>query len=625
MTGSAGGGPRAGEGRVRLVDEIALRLGILRGLSDFLDRQRQPSGALVCRRHRVEHTGKNVYAAVIDLYNWRFTREDLYLERARRAVLRAVDNVGVDPEGGVPVFLPGRLDPRNGSSNAVDGGACADAIATLLQEAPDALSGAERDRCTDALAQHVDGYLRHAAREAPIPGQRLWAGTGVARAARLLSRPDWAADALAGCARALDELSPDGVAPYAPEGSPACSHPGLADVSSTTQARCPAFVFDIHEVLGHVASAADRQRLGRALDVLVALRDGNGRKLLCNEGKAWPWDSPYEVASHPFDVFALHRGAAVLENPLYASEAGRAMEEWFAHRDPDGGVDSHHGRGSSYECRIAWTAHAAWIARVLADVALHPAPRPPLVIDLPSAGLVHVERERCVAVLRGRHRRPGNLFGCDLGGGQLQSLVVWSNPRAPGGPERVPRLAPGRGRRAREGSFLLRPSGAPGRPARLLSLLASERAERRFRYGLARAEWSAGRRAGAIAHVVRHVLLRTLADSGPWLASHLDLETTQRVHGDEVLFEGGIADRVGRRWPGATTSRRYGFAPDRVTLVDTLRLDGVRGAVRYVLPRHLEGLAVTCTGARLSRAGAEVRLAARGGPVELTIRGHWVT
>ncbi|HEX5008822.1 MAG TPA: hypothetical protein VFY71_00375, partial [Planctomycetota bacterium] len=61
--------PAAGEGRGQIVDQVALRLGLLRGLSDFLARQIGADGVLRCPRHRVEHTGKNVYAAVIDLYN----------------------------------------------------------------------------------------------------------------------------------------------------------------------------------------------------------------------------------------------------------------------------------------------------------------------------------------------------------------------------------------------------------------------------------------------------------------------------------------------------------------------------------------------------------------------------
>ncbi len=614
----------AGEGRTRLVDQVALRLGILRGLSEFLERQTRPDGVLFCPRHRVEHTGKNVYGAIINLENWRYTREDFYLARARRQVLRAVDMLGPDPESKVPVFLPGRADPANASTNSIDGGACADTIATLLQEAPEAFSSAERDRCCDALEQHVDGYLRQSARDKPIPAQRLWAGTGVARAARLLGRQDWAADALAGCALALSELAPDGVAPYIPLGSRDCTHPGLSDTSGFYHSRTPGFVLYIHEVLGVSLDEHSRERLRAALDALVAMRDGNYRKVLANEAKPWYWESDYEVASHPFDAWALHRGARAFpeRSALYLNEAGRVMEEWIAHLDTDGGVLSHHGRGVNFQCRVFWSAHAAWVARVLADVPLQGMPRPPFTLDLPQSGLVHVERPRCVAVLRGRHRRPGNLFGCDAGGGQLQSLVVMPDKRVARGRELVPRV---RFRRQREGSFLLRPAGAPGRLSRLRSVLSTDRSDLRFRLFVTSVEWRARRPLHALLYPWRHVVLRSWAEASPWLASHLDLATDQHVDGDEVRFDGALADRDGRRWPGATTVRQVRFLEDRVALSDTLQLKDVHGAVRYRVPAALTEVTLACDGGSARLRGGVVTLAARGGAVTLTISGHWPT
>jgi hypothetical protein len=612
----------AGEGRARLVDEVALRLGVLRGLSDFLARQVGPDGALVCPRHKVEHTGKNVYAALIDLHNWRYTREERYRERARRAALRAVDMFGEDPESRVPVFLPGRTDPRNASTNAIDGGACADVLATLLEEAPDLFDADETARCRQALEAHVEGYLRHAARERAIPAQRLWAGTGTARAARLLGREDWAQDALTGCALALAELAEDGVAPYIPSHRAECTHPGLADASTFYHSRTPGFVLYVHGVLGRPLSDADAARVRAALDALVAMRGGDGRKVLHNEAKAWYWESDYEVASHPFDVWALHTGGRLFGSALYRDEAGRAMEEWIAHINPDGGVDSHHGRGTNFQCRVFWTAHAAWIARVMHDVPLHGAPRGPLTLDLPASGLVHVERPRCTAVLRGRHRRAGNLFGCDAGGGTLQSLVVHTDPRLVAGEERVPRR---RFRRVRPGSFLLRPAGAPGRLARLRRVLADDRADLRFRLYVALVEWRAGGWLRGPLSAWRHVLVRSLREAGPWLASHLDLDTEQRVDGDEVTFHGGVADRDGVRWPGATTTRRYVFGPDRVELTDTLALEGVRGRVRYLLPDALSDVDVSAEGGTPRRNGRAVELTARGSSVRLQVRGAWLT
>lgn len=612
----------AGEGRARLVDQVQLRLGLLRGLSDFLHRARRPDGALICPRHKVEHTGKIVYGAIIDLANWRYTREDFYLDRARRAVLRTVDMLGEDPESRVPVFLPGRVDPANASNNAIDGGACVDVICTLLEETPDIFSESEHARCREAVERHVDGYLRHAARERPIPAQRLWAGTGVARAARLFGRDDWAEDALAGCHSALDELSPDGIAPYIPLGVPDCTHPGLAEMSGFYHSRTPGFVLYIHEILGQQASPAERERLGAALDALVAMRDGNGRKLLHNEAKSWYWESEYEVASHPFDVWALMAGARLLGNERYRNEAGRAMEEWIGHVNPDGGVDSHHGRGSNFQCRIFWSGHAAWIARAIEDVPLQASPREPFTLELPQSGLVHVETPRCVAVLRGRKQAMSTLFGCDLGGGQLQSLVVRPDARIVVGVERIERV---RRRGAPRGSFLLRPAGAPGRIARWRARLSAERQDLRFRLWLAAVEWRAGRWFAALAYPFRHVLLATWRASTPELGSHLDTATTQDVTDTEVLFRGGVADLDGLRWPGVETERRYVFAEQRVELTDTLRLSGVTGRVRYLFPSHLSDVEIDCEGASTSRAGDSVSLRATGGDVRLTVRGHWST
>jgi hypothetical protein len=90
-----------------------------------------------------------------------------------------------------------------------------------------------------------------------------------------------------------------------------------------------------------------------------------------------------------------------------------------------------------------------------------------------------------------------------------------------------------------------------------------------------------------------------------------------------VLFEGGLADRDGRRWPGARTARRYSFADGMVTLDDRLLLDGVRGKVRYQLPAHLADITVSATGAEVHRNGTSVSLTARGGQMELLIRGTY--
>lgn len=615
-----------GEGRATLRDQIQLRLGVLRGLSRFFVDQMDDDGAVRCPRHKVEHTGKNVYAALLHLYNWRYTREEEYLDVARRVVLRTVDNLGLDAGSGVQVFLPGRTDGRNSSNNAIDGGACVDAICQVLDEVPEVFSDDERHRCDAAITTHVDEYLRHAARERPIPAQRLWAGTGVARAAVRLGRDDWRADVLAGVARSVEEISPEGLAPYIPEGAPDCEHPGLADLSTYYHSRTPGFIVAIHDVLDEPLTGATRDAVERALDALVAMRDGLGRKVLHNEAKAWYWESEYEVASHAFDAYALLRGGELLGRDDLVVEASRVVEEWIAHLDAfHGGVNSHHGRGTNYQCPVFWSGHAAWIARIIDRVGVRAERREPHDVDLGAVGLVHVERERYTAVLRGAHRGSSHLFGCDAGGGTMQSLVVRPDPRLPsGGDERItPRR---RFERRRPGSFLYRPSRGAGRLSRLRALFRDQRGQLRFRAWTASFEWRSGRPFRAVSIGLRFLLRRTWQTASPWRASHLDAATTHTYDGRELVFEGGVADHDGTRVEGLTATRRYAFADDAVELDDRLVLtsDLAAGRFEYAPPPGLVDVTVAVDGADVSSSREVFRWAWPGGRAgEVRVTGRW--
>jgi len=248
--------------------------------------------------------------------------------------------------------------------------------------------------------------------------------------------------------------------------------------------------------------------------------------------------------------------------------------------------------------------------------------REPLDVDLATSGLLHIERERYTAVLRGATRGSSNLFGCDVGGGSLQSLVVLGGPRqAPA--ELVDRR---RFQRERAGSFLVRPAAGPGRLAGLRRLAKDERSDLRFRLYVASMEFKA--RHGALRGLLypfKHMLVRSWREASPWWSSHLDLETRHEYDGREVRFTGAVADRWGARLPGTRTERTYGFEDDGVTLVDVLELDDVSGQVRYLVPEGFEVADVTCEGGALTRGAGRVEVAARGGHVRLEIRGRWPT
>jgi len=74
---------------------------------------------------------------------------------------------------------------------------------------------------------------------------------------------------------------------------------------------------------------------------------------------------------------------------------------------------------------------------------------------------------------------------------------------------------------------------------------------------------------------------------------------------------------------GTRTARRYRFADGAVELEDVLRLDGVRGRVRYVLPRNLVDVVVVCDGGAVQRLGRRISVRATDEPLVLTVRGVW--
>ena len=84
----------------------------------------------------------------------RYLETDPKYQGGVRGALVAADDAVVNTSnaigGFIGQFLPGRTDPRNASTNAIDGGACADVIATLLHEVPDLFSEDERARSSSS-------------------------------------------------------------------------------------------------------------------------------------------------------------------------------------------------------------------------------------------------------------------------------------------------------------------------------------------------------------------------------------------------------------------------------------------------------------------------------------------
>ncbi|MEZ6019531.1 MAG: hypothetical protein R3F17_05335 [Planctomycetota bacterium] len=136
------------------------------------------------------------------------------------------------------------------------------------------------------------------------------------------------------------------------------------------------------------------------------------------------------MASHPFDVYALARGARLFGDRQLAATAWKAWQAWARHVDEHGRPQSHlpgPGRRASYQCAVFWAGHASWAARALEDLqwivdqGLHRAPAAaPRVRVFADAGLARLENADGVAWVRGAAPPANGLHGSPRAGGLLQ-------------------------------------------------------------------------------------------------------------------------------------------------------------------------------------------------------------
>ena len=372
---------------------------------------------------------------VVDLALQRITGQDRYWERAQRRARRVVARLVRDPEHGAWIFAPGRLDPYNCSNNVIDSGECARCLGTLLLYADDMLDIALREQVTEALRRNATTYLTDAVVTKEVTNQRLWGAMGLATAARALGEPTWFAAVRTSVERSLAEQHADGSFPYHPEPDRFGLHPGTADVSVYYQARVLTYLWHALAMLSEDAGTVREPTLAalrRGLDFLAATYTPAGTKCAALEGKRWFWAGPYEVGSHPLDVYALLHGAAQFADSSLRTLAEQAYTVWRQHladmvltcQEPAGHDD--------FICPDFHAADAAWLSALIlappgSDGDMGPNPRPlpfreggaPRVRLFAEAGLVRLQTAETVALLRTRKRPANVLYGGGVGGGSL--------------------------------------------------------------------------------------------------------------------------------------------------------------------------------------------------------------
>ncbi len=550
-------------------------LDFLKGVSDWFASRVASDGSMLCPRHQIEHTGKGVYSASIDLVLLRETGDERYKARIRDRVLRTLSMVRSDPKSGASVFFPGSLDARNAASNLIDSGACCDVLSEVVGEAPELFSEIERGQIADAVHRVCQSYLSRAALVKEVPAQRLWGATGLARAARTFDKKEYGEIAKEAVRIAIAQSNPDGSIPYMPEPEKHGEHAGLSDITTFYHSRHLGFALYVYRCLEQEPEPDVREWLDRGFHFLAALFGKDGIKPLVNEAKQWYWESPYEVASHSFDVQALLEGARFFGDDRLAWYGKVALDQLLSHVEQDGGVTSHHGSEINFQCRDFWNGHVAWIARVLHQIPKKVSEPEPTGIEVfESSGIVRVERKDYVAILRGK-KQPINIsFGGEVGGGSL----LYFGRRDDGWKDRVsiPKWTS-----QAPGNFAVTPENRPSFKQRVMAFYRDNRHDMRFRLYIANVERKAGNTRHSLEYPLRHVVLKLRDEMKGRSASHYDVSPSMSIEGNSVVYSSMLARRDGTVLKGSALTRRYTFGDLELEVEDTLTLEQPVRAVIY--------------------------------------------
>lgn len=598
-------GARRGSWRARMSStvRVPVRANLiepLRRTLGWLVRLRDARGAIVCPEHRVEHSGSNAGVIVLasELLRLDPERDERWLlEAAVLQARRLCLNLVREGTSACHTFRPGRHDPFNCSNSVIDGGAAADALSHLVRVCGDRLDAADRERFTAAALLHARSYLRYAVLDKGIPAQRAWGLTGLA-GAWALEHDEALESAAIEAIGALEGIqNADGSYPYHPLEWGA-AHAGASDVSSFYQSRPTAFLIHALESLGRdVKSRMFGAPIARGLDFLAALYAPDGTKCGLVEAKPWYFGANYEVASHPFDIYALARGAELFDRERLGRTALAAYRAWVSHLAADGRPTDHQpapGRRSSYQCPVFWAGHAAWIARALpalerAAQRVEPATVSSRAVEIaltwfPNAALGRLEDGRVIAWVRGARPAVNVHHGSPHGAGLVR---VFDKALGRELLEREP-LA-----RTNEAEW----SASAGR-FDIGRGWRSSRDELRFSLWLARVAWRRRRYAECFAGPWRVFQRGLLGFSSSAASSAFDLAPEVELGPDRIVLRSRLAWRDGTPVTGSVLERSFSLEGQALLVDECIQAPGAARRPAYRVPR---------TASRVERSESSVR------------------
>lgn len=263
------------------------------------------------------------------------------------------------------IFYPGRLGKYNMSNSVIDSGACSDVLASFYLAFQTKLTSQEKEQIKEAVFKNCSSYLIKASVDKEITNQRLWGSTGLASAYKAFGEQSWQEACLKSIGKSLSEMWPDGSFPYHPNWQKYGLPQAANDITPYYHSRCIAFIFYALENFGQNFEPY-REKLVNAADLLCAMYRPDGIKVIELESKRWYWNSPYEIASNAFDVYALVKTYQLTGRLKYLYYAQKSLNQILKHQLKDGGITSHLGSSQyNFQCRVFWNSHLAWLVRAI--------------------------------------------------------------------------------------------------------------------------------------------------------------------------------------------------------------------------------------------------------------------
>lgn len=559
----------------------------LSNLSDYFDRATDEGGHLECVDHGMDHTGKSSRSILIDGGLFQLTGDKVYFDRAKSRVTTILSRLAPDPEHGGWIFHPGRLDVRNMSTSAIDGGEITDALTTFLVNFEQLIDDRLQGRILDAIVQHVDSYLVEAAINKEVTNQRLWAAMGVASAYIVAGNDEWKQKVLQSVETSFAEQNCDGSFPYHPRPNEFGLHGGARGATVYYHSRHLAFADHALRCCGEL-KAFDEQ-LGRGVQFLRSLITPEGFKPLILDSKPWFWDGAVETGSHPYDIYALAACGDQADRPLISSLLARMMDS----QRSDGSFAGVLKGESGFICRQFHNADAAWLVRASKFDQLEPEYSPVPASNLVgtsifvNAGIARIQSAKASAILAAP---PGPKRGILYGSRAAGASLVHLSRRNYGWKEEVS------AEEARS-SKLGWSTGTRFSLETIAKYLADNPINRdiRFRVYVARTIAGYGRPIKALQSLIRDFgwvvqqMLRPRISSSNFV--HWDI---QSEGSSCVVFKGGLADLSGSKSDAVEITRSYALAEDGKLIVqEVAQINAPIGSLRFQAPTNVTCL--TCS------------------------------